>query len=61
MTIISAKSAGNFVAEAKFPNAPVQRRTRGMTAEPPLQRKASEAKTMVVGAGLVVAAEKAPV
>lgn len=61
MTIITAKSASNFVAQAKFPKAPVRRRTRGMAAESPIQLKASEAQTMVVGAGLVVAAEKVPV
>lgn len=61
MTIITGQSASNFVAQAKFPEAPVHRRTRGMAAEPPLQLKASEAQAMVVGAGLVVAAEKVPV
>jgi hypothetical protein len=59
MTIINVKFASNFVAKAKSPKAHVQRRVCGMTAEQPLQRKACEAQTMVVGAGLVVAAEQA--
>ena len=61
MTIINVKFASNFVAKAKSPKAHVQRRACGMTAEQPLQRKASEAQPMVVGTGLVVAAEPAPV
>ena len=61
MTIISAKVASNFVTKAKFLKAPVHRRKHGMMDEPLLQRKASEAQAMVVGAGLVVAAKKAPV
>jgi hypothetical protein len=60
MTIINVRFASNFVAKAKSPKAHVQRRACGMTAEQPLQRKACEAQTMVVGAGLVVAAEQAP-
>lgn len=74
MTLIDTKSARRFVKQAVLPPLP-QARSRGRTRDaagagtaagapqdaPPLQLKSSEAQTLVVGGGLVVAGEKVPV
>lgn len=61
--IVTETSASRFVAKAHLPRPPAQRRTRSSTPQdsPPLQLKANEAQTLVVGSGLVIATQKVPV
>lgn len=61
MTIVTPASTRSFVTKAKFPKAPASKRTRGIEDKPPLELKANEAQGIVVGTGLIVAAEKVPV
>jgi len=61
MAIVTPASTSAFVQKAKFPKAPVRMRVRGGAPEPPIELKANEAQSLVVGAGLIVAAEKVPV
>lgn len=63
--IITNASSQRFVAKTRLPSPPLRARsgTRSRSVEntPPLTLKASEAQTLVVGSGLVIAAEKVPV
>ncbi len=59
MTIITPDLTRKFIREAKLPAAP--RRGRALTDEPPIQLKATEAQSLVVGSGLIIAAENVPV
>jgi hypothetical protein len=52
----------SFVQSAKLPALQRGRRTRGpLEDSPPLQLRESEAQSLVVGSGLIVAGEKVPV
>jgi hypothetical protein len=59
MAVITPATSRAFVKSAKLPAAPPRR--RALADEPPLQLKATDAQSLVVGSGLVVAAEKVPV
>lgn len=59
MTLITTTLSRQFIKEVKFPPAP--RRTRALTDAPPLELKQTEAQSLVVGSGLVVAANAVPV
>ncbi len=63
--IVTPDSSARFILKTKLPKAPAPpRRSRsgGAVAEqPPLQLRATEAQALVVGSGLVVAADKVPV
>ena len=62
--IVTSESSARFIAKSKLPKAPVQPRRSRSVAElqdkPPLELRANEAQALVVGSGLVVAAEKVP-
>jgi len=60
VTIITPKATRSYIKQATFPSAPPLR-ARALTDQPPIQLKASEAQSLVVGSGLIVAAEKVPV
>src|SRR5512139_3479053 len=59
MAVITPAVSRAFVKSVKLPAAPPRR--RAVADEPPLQLKATEAQSLVVGSGLVVAAENVPV
>jgi len=59
MTIITPDLARQFIQEARLPAVP--RRGRALTDEPPIELKATEAQSLVVGSGLIIAAENVPV
>jgi hypothetical protein len=59
MTLITPDLARRFVRQAKL--APAPRRGRPLADEPPIELKAGEAQSLVVGSGLIVAAENVPV
>jgi hypothetical protein len=59
MTIITPDLSHQVIRQAKLPPAP--RRKRGPADEPPVELRASEAQSLVVGSGLIVAAENVPV
>jgi hypothetical protein len=59
MTLITPAVSRAFVENVKLPAAPARR--RALADEPPLQLKATDAQSLVVGSGLVVAAENVPV
>ncbi len=63
--IVTPDTSARFVSKTKLPKAPPQpRRTRsgaGPADQPPLQLRATEAQALVVGSGLVVAADQVPV
>jgi hypothetical protein len=59
MTIITPDLSHQVIRQAKLP--PVPRRKRGPADEPPVELRASEAQSLVVGSGLIVAAENVPV
>jgi hypothetical protein len=59
MTIITTDISRAFIQGVKLAGAP--RRTRALTDEPPVELKATEAQSLVVGSGLIVAAENVPV
>jgi hypothetical protein len=63
MSIITAAATQNFIHKARLPSLPRSRRLRsgGVEDQPPLQLKSTEAQTLVVGSGLVIAAQKVPV
>ena len=61
MSIVTAASSRAFVTQAKFPEAPVRTRKRALSDEPPVQLRANEAQSLVVGTGLIVAAERVPI
>jgi hypothetical protein len=59
MPIITRSATRAFVKGVKLAAAP--RRTRALEDTPPVALKAKEAQTLVVGSGLIVAAENVPV
>jgi hypothetical protein len=59
MAVITPAASRAFVKNVKLPAAPPRR--RALADEPPLQLKATDAQSLVVGSGLVVAAESVPV
>lgn len=62
--IVTPASSQRFVTKARLPALPPRPRSRSAAAladTPPLQLKAADAQTLVVGSGLVVAAKKVPV
>lgn len=63
MSIITPAASQNFIAKAKLPRLPPASRKRsgGIIDQPPLELTANEAQTLVVGSGLVIAAQKVPV
>ena len=62
MTIITPAVTRSYVKGARFPSAPPRpAKAMALTDLPPIQLKASEAQSLVVGSGLIVAAEKVPV
>jgi len=54
MTLITPDLTRQFIREVKFPAVP--RRRRALTDEPPLKLTSTEAQSLVVGSGLIVAA-----
>jgi putative chitinase len=62
MTIVNRKTARRYIAKARFPSAPKRPhgRARGLTDTPPVELKSTEAQSLVVGSGLVVAAANVP-
>lgn len=63
MSIITPAASHSFVTQARLPKLPGRARTRsgGVADTPPLELKSNEAQTLVVGSGLVVAAQNVPV
>jgi len=59
MTIITPDLSRQFIREARLPAVP--RRGRALTDEPPIELKATEAQSLVVGSGLIISAENVPV
>jgi len=59
MAIITPDLTRQFIREARLPAVP--RLGRALTDEPPIQLKATEAQSLVVGSGLIIAAENVPV
>jgi hypothetical protein len=59
MPIITPAISRAFVEDVKLAAAP--RRTRALTDAPPVELKQAEAQSLVVGSGLIVAAENVPV
>jgi hypothetical protein len=59
MTIITPNLSRQFIRQAKL--APAPRRARPLAEEPPIELKAAEAQSLVVGSGLIIAAENVPV
>jgi hypothetical protein len=59
MTIITPDLTRKFIHTAKLPPAP--RRGRALADKPPIELKANEAQSLVVGSGLIMAAESVPV
>jgi len=62
MTIVTRKTARNYIAKARFPGVPKapRGRARGLTDTPPVVLKSTDAQSLVVGSGLVVAAANVP-
>lgn len=69
MAIVTQRSTHEFVKKAQFPKSLSMRRQPPMRGirrstlqdQPPVELKTNEAQTLVVGAGLIVAAGKVPV
>jgi len=59
MTIITPDITRQFIREVRLPAVP--RRRRALADEPPIELKATEAQSLVVGSGLIIAAENVPV
>jgi len=59
MTIITPDLTRQFIRKARLPAVP--RRGRALTDEPPIELKATEAQSLVVGSGLISATENVPV
>jgi hypothetical protein len=59
MTIITPNLSRQFIRQAKL--APAPRRARPLAEAPPIELKAAEAQSLVVGSGLIIAAENVPV
>jgi hypothetical protein len=60
MPVIAPALSRAFIEGVKLPSAPRQTQTRAVTDTPPLELKATEAQSVVVGSGLIVAAEHVP-
>jgi hypothetical protein len=60
MAVIAPALSRAFIEGVKLPAAPRRTRARAVTDTPPLDLKATEAQSVVVGSGLVVAAENVP-
>src|SRR5512139_611365 len=58
MAVITPAVSRAFLTSVKLPAAPARR--RALADQPPLQLKATDAQSLVVGSGLVVAAENVP-
>jgi hypothetical protein len=59
MAVITPAISSAFVQSVKLPAAP--RRTRALADTPPVELKATDAQSLVVGSGLIVAAANVPV
>jgi len=60
MPVIDTTLSRAFIEGVKLPAAPRRTQTRAVTDTPPLELKATEAQSVVVGSGLIVAAENVP-
>ena len=60
MAVIAPALSRAFIEGVRLPAAPRRAQTRAVTDTPPLDLKATEAQSVVVGSGLVVAAENVP-
>ena len=60
MPVITTRSAGDFIRNAKLPSAPARRRGP-IEDTPPLHLKETEAQSIVVGSSLIAAAANVPV
>jgi hypothetical protein len=58
MTVISSRLSRAFISSVRLPAAP---RLRAIDDNPPVKLKETDAQTLVVGSGLIVAAENVPV
>jgi hypothetical protein len=63
MTLVTASKSRAFIKGARFPAAPSRRavRARDLIDTPPLELKATEAQSLVVGSGLIAASVGVPV
>jgi hypothetical protein len=63
MTLVTASRSRAFIKAARFPAPPSRRalRARDLTDAPPVELKATEAQSLVVGSGLIAAAAGVPV
>ncbi len=60
MPVIAAALSRAFVEGVKLPDAPRRAATRSVSDTPPLELKATDAQSLVVGSGLIAAAENVP-
>jgi hypothetical protein len=61
MTVIAPDLSRAFIEGVKLPDAPPRRAaTRSLSDTPPLELKSTEAQSLVVGSGLIAAAENVP-
>jgi hypothetical protein len=60
MAVIAPALSRAFIEGVKLPTAPPRTRTRAVPDTPPLELKATEAQSVVVGSGLIAAAENVP-
>lgn len=60
MPVISPAISRAFIEGVKLPAAPSRLRARSVTDTPPIGLKTTEAQSLVVGSGLIVAAENVP-
>jgi len=61
MPVITPAISTQFVQSVKLPKAPARpRRARTLGDTPPVELKATDAQTLVVGSGLIIAAENVP-
>jgi len=60
MPVIASALSRAFIEGVKLPEAPRRPATRSVSDTPPLDLKATEAQSLVVGSGLIAAAESVP-
>jgi hypothetical protein len=60
MPVIAPDLSRAFIEGVKLPAAPPRGQARAVSDTPPLELKANEAQSVVVGSGLIVAAENVP-
>jgi hypothetical protein len=60
MPVISPEMSRAFITCVQLPKVPAPVRAREVTDTPPVELKSTEAQTLVVGSGLIVAADKVP-